>query len=310
MKEFALYSLQANILLIVSYLLYSWLLSNESTFKANRFYLLTSAFISLVVPLINIPGFFKSLLVQVNMGQVIVYKVGSYITSSQFSYSSLLAVFYIAGVCIAAIIFIKNILQISFLIFKSPAHKEKGYTRVYSKKAEGVFSFLKFMVIPSGKPCEDSEVIEHELTHIRQMHSLDVLFFELLSVLFWYNPVCYLYKSAAKENHEFLADDAVVQGKENRSEYAKRIMAYALNITPYSLPGNFIYHSFLRRRIIMLAKQPSDARRFASRYAASGMLLLVMITLTSFLKDRNIVLYSNVSACKSNLILQGQVNAA
>lgn len=293
MKEFVIYSIQANILLLASFLLYRMLLSNESSFKANRAYLIISVILSLFIPLINTPFFFKSLLVQVNLGEVIIYKVGSYISSSQFSYSKLLVILYFSGLCIAFVGFLKNLLQIASLIFKGTSQKGKGYVLVHSKKAKGIFSFLRFIIIPSEKQYTDNRIIEHELTHIRQLHSLDVLFFELVSILFWYNPVCYLFKIAIKENHEFLADDAVVKGKDSRDEYAKLITSYALDISPESLSGNFINHSFLRRRIIMLGKQSSKAKNFAIKYALTTALLLAVITLSSFFKDKNIVLYNN-----------------
>ncbi|MCH2450172.1 MAG: hypothetical protein MK198_08495 [Gracilimonas sp.] len=56
----------------------------------------------------------------------------------------------------------------------------------------------------------EPEILDHEITHIRQLHSLDVLFAESLKVIFWFNPLMYLYKHAIQLNHEFLADESVV----------------------------------------------------------------------------------------------------
>jgi len=110
MKEFAIYSLHANALLVVSYLFYRVLLSNESSFKANRIYLIVSAGLSVIIPLINIPSFFKTLLVEIHLSEVVVYKIGSAISTSVFSYSNLLAIVYVAGASIALLIFLKNTL--------------------------------------------------------------------------------------------------------------------------------------------------------------------------------------------------------
>src|SRR6185312_3496746 len=294
MKEFAIYSLHANALLVVSYLFYRVLLSNESSFKANRIYLLASAGLSVIIPLINIPSFFKTLLVEIHLSEVVVYKIGSAISTSVFSYSNLLAIVYVAGASIALFIFLKNIFQIFSLILKGNVNKKVGYIEVVSQKTDGIFSFLNFLVIPGNKPYGETEILEHELTHIRQLHSLDVLLFELLSVVFWYNPICYLYKAAIKENHEFLADEAAVRQKNNPTEYSKLIVNYALDVNYPVLTGNFINHSFLKRRIIMLSKQPSGRNSIMLKYFLTALLLIAMIGLTSFLKENNILLNNRV----------------
>jgi TonB family protein len=289
MKEFAIYSLHANALLIVSYLFYRLLLSNESSFKANRIYLIVSACLSVLIPLVNMPSFFKSLLVEIHLSEVVVYNIGSAISTSVFSYSNLLTIIYIAGAGIALLIFLKNILQIFSLILKGKVHKKEGYTEVESQKTDGIFSFLNFLVIPSNRPYGETEILEHELTHIRQFHSLDVLFFELLSVVFWYNPICYLFKASIKENHEFLADEAAVKQKNNPTEYSKLIVNYALDVDYPLLSGNFMNHSFLKRRIIMLSKQPSGTNYSRLKYGLTTLLLIATLVLTSFLKENNIL---------------------
>ena len=71
------------------------------------------------------------------------------------------------------------------------------------------------------------EVLLHEAAHVRQKHSLDVLFVELLQIVFWFNPLIHLIKKSIKLNHEFLADEAVIEQGTSTSEYQNTLLSFA-----------------------------------------------------------------------------------
>ncbi|HBY69604.1 MAG TPA: peptidase M56, partial [Flavobacteriaceae bacterium] len=77
------------------------------------------------------------------------------------------------------------------------------------------------------------EVLLHEHAHAKQMHSVDILFIELLHVLFWFNPLFIFLKRSMKLNHEFLADRAVLKQGAETSVYQKLLLAYSSHaVTP------------------------------------------------------------------------------
>jgi TonB family protein len=289
MRDFAIYSLQANALLILSYALYRLLLSNESYFRVNRVYIIASAIISLTVPLLKFQSLVNSSILKINLDEVVVYQFNSVSSTSHTLANSLLQIVYITGIVIMMALFIKNLIQITMLIIKGRAVKERGYTLIRSAKANSIFSFLTYIIVPVDKDYNENEIMVHEMTHVKQLHSLDGLFFELLSVFFWYNPICYLYKVSIKETHEFLADNAVVKDKSNLAEYAKLITSHALDIAPAYLSNNFISTSFLKRRITMLVKQPTAKGKFIARYGIACLLLVTMAAFTPLLHGRNVI---------------------
>ena len=79
------------------------------------------------------------------------------------------------------------------------------------------------------------EVILHEETHAKQKHSLDILFIELLQIVFWFQPLIWLYKTRIKLNHEFLADQAVIDNGFEPANYQNTLLSYSSNDENYTL---------------------------------------------------------------------------
>lgn len=101
----------------------------------------------------------------------------------------------------------------------------------------------------------DSKILTHELVHVKQKHTADVLFIELLLVVFWFNPVLYLYRRAIKLNHEFLADEGVVHQSEQVHEYQIILLNQASGYN-YSFASRFNYLITKKRLIMMTKKTP------------------------------------------------------
>jgi hypothetical protein len=59
----------------------------------------------------------------------------------------------------------------------------------------------------------DKELFDHELEHVRQSHTIDIILIELLKILYWFNPVHILYDRAIRINHELLADNEVLRDR-------------------------------------------------------------------------------------------------
>lgn len=100
---------------------------------------------------------------------------------------------------------------------------------------------------------EREQIIQHEVEHIRQGHSWDVLYYQLLCVFFWFNPVIHLMRSALVDTHEYLADSRVLKRTENKDSYRKLIVKIAFK--GLDLPiGNYFIRSTTLKRIMMMKK--------------------------------------------------------
>jgi len=101
------------------------------------------------------------------------------------------------------------------------------------------------------------QILDHELTHVQQMHSLDVLFVEVLRIIFWFNPVFYFYKKAIQINHEFLADESVLNKTNDPISYKNLLLESVLPSYKTDLSSSFNYN-LTKKRFLMMLKESSS----------------------------------------------------
>ena len=121
-------------------------------------------------------------------------------------------------------------------------------------------TFLNYIFINfedyNNRSIED-ELLTHELVHVKQKHSLDILFIEFLKVLFWFNPIYIFYKKAIQLNHEFLADDMIVKTYNNVPFYQNLLLQKVNGNQKIYLASNLNY-LVTKKRLIMMTKRTSQ----------------------------------------------------
>ena len=201
---------------------YFLFLEKEKMHRFSRFYLLFSIVASFIIPAIifkeevvaeNI--FVKNVapVIQNNLQPILQPSVSSISVENNFI-ASLLIACYSLVVLILLIRFIKNLYAIIKIAKANKNITTQHATLVLVKEQQVSFSFLKYIFINKDAYENndlETEVLQHELTHVTQKHSLDIIFIETLLLFAWVNPIFFLYKNAIKLNHEFLADEAVVK---------------------------------------------------------------------------------------------------
>ncbi|WP_316746506.1 TonB family protein [Pedobacter gandavensis] len=245
--SWAHYILQANIYLVIFFGFYKLFLANETYFNMNRLYLIMSGILSLAIPFLRIEWFTRQPVAQpiysgVDQLQEFVQVSVSPDAPERFSTGNLLVLVYIAGIMVFTLLFLYKLATVS---------------RLLKRKTTGnAFSFFTKKRIDPALPELDT-INRHEEIHIRQLHSLDVLFFELLSIFTWFNPIIYGYKSAVKNTHEYLADEEAAKFQGDKEQYALLLLSRAFSIAPHTLTNTFFNKSLLKKRIFMLHKQRS-----------------------------------------------------
>ena len=104
-----------------------------------------------------------------------------------------------------------------------------------------------------------NEIIKHEMAHIQQHHSLDLIILELFIVFQWFNPVIWLYKFSLKGIHEFLADDKLLSSGTNKLFYQTLLLNQLVGIQINDLTNNF-NQSLIKQRFIMMTKIKSKGK--------------------------------------------------
>lgn len=268
--SFAHYLLQVNLYLIVFYGFYKLLLDKETYFTLNRFYLVTTGILSLSIPFIRLEWLTEQRVAQQVYTTVrwdAVLQQATIVTEGQgnFNWANLFVYAYCGGILFFFSRLIFNLLLVNILIRRA--------------KEGSAFSFFGKKVIDSALP-QRAVIDIHEEAHIKQWHSLDILFFEAIGIITWFNPVIYFYKKAIKNIHEFLADEHAAEFQGDKAEYAMLILSKSFGIRPNDLTSNFFDKSLVKRRIYMLHKERSKKTAIL-KYGISIPLFAIFIVFSS-----------------------------
>jgi hypothetical protein len=118
------------------------------------------------------------------------------------------------------------------------------------------------------------ELLLHEFAHITQRHSLDIIFVELLQIMFWFNPLILLYKKAIRLNHEYLADSAVLNADIDLSGYQKLLLNFVFRNNSIYLASSFNY-SLTKKRLLMMTKNNSSKMAMLKKIAVIPLFLTI-----------------------------------
>ena len=143
--------------------------------------------------------------------------------------------------------------------------------------------------------------MHHELAHVNQKHSYDILFIELIRCLFWINPFLYFYKRAIQLNHEFLADEAVNNSFKNVYSYQVLLLEKAGMYKAINIASQFNYQ-VTKKRLMMMTKTTSASIKACKQFAILPILLVSM-----YVFGRNVVVQQKTVDQPNNIAVQDSV---
>ncbi|MCF6278723.1 MAG: M56 family metallopeptidase [Flavobacteriaceae bacterium] len=194
-----------------------------------------------------------------------------------FNYLNIL--FYI-GIAVVTILFLIKLTRIVRLIISNNVIKKENYTLILLNNQPSAFSFFKYIFIDKTlAKKEELNIIEHELVHCKQYHTADLIFFELLKILMWFNPMIYIYQKRITLLHEYISDAEVVKESDKKT-YFNNLLATTFNVENISFVNQFYKHSLIKKRIIMITKEKSQKMK-QLKYLVLVPLLASMLFYTS-----------------------------
>jgi len=124
----------------------------------------------------------------------------------------------------------------------------------------------------------EQDLFTHELAHVNQKHTIDILFIEVLKTIFWFNPLLYFYKKAIQLNHEFLADESVVATTHNVISYQQLLLQKALPPASYQLASSLNF-SVTKKRFTMMTKATNKGKALLLQLSALPVLAALVFIL-------------------------------
>ncbi len=290
------YILESGICLLVFYGIYYFLLKKETFFQLNRAFLLFTALISICLPLFHInlvtpakveakaisetefvekgiDEFLPPIVQQWHETTPEIWMPLEQVQSTPFlTFGQILWLLYAIGIVLMSFRFLQKFSKLRRIIRSAKKSRKDGYTLIKSRNLQAS-SFLGY-VFWNEKEEDNELILAHELVHIRQNHSLDVLIMECLIILLWFNPFIYWYRNSLKELHEFIADQEVT--KHNSTiEYASLLIQQ--HQKHQGSPFFNTFNSFIKKRLHMLQNQPSSNWRLMKYLIAMPILCALII---------------------------------
>lgn len=266
-------------------LVYFFFLRKETFFRLNRVYLIVSAVFSGILPLLHIPVFLDSTssnLALIASGPRVLEAVDVYggvgaNASGIFLSLPLIGLIYFSGILFFALRFTWKLGQMVLLVRSGEKRKYKGLTIVRLGFDTSAFSFFRWLFVSRDFRFgteESNHILKHEMVHIRQRHSIDVILLELVVLVQWFNPFIWYLRRAVRENHEFLADALVVNKGISPVRYKAMLIEQVTGIQ-LQVANNFNY-SLLKSRMKMISKIKSP-RWAGYKYLIGLMTMLLLV---------------------------------
>ncbi|WP_299276187.1 M56/M15 family metallopeptidase [uncultured Psychroserpens sp.] len=277
-----------------SFLVYSCFLKRQKTFQFNRVFLLATLVLCMASPLMKVELFdavpsITQISLHTDQDIPVVHENLEGVTVLEVekpSYSMTTAVWYayiLISLCFS-FRFVKNLIDI---LKRSKRHYDSfGPFKLIETDTKNASSFFNYLFVNSESLNDEHYVrsmIQHELVHYKQGHTIDVLLMEALLCLFWFNPLIWLYRRAVVQNHEFIADNYTIKSGIDLEDYAHLIINSGRmeHRVPLTSGFNFIQ---IKNRIIMLHQSKSSILK-RTLTTTTALLLFSGIFMLSSFKD-------------------------
>ena len=308
MGIFLIYILKSAVCLSLFYLFYRLLLSKETFHRFNRIALLGILFLSLLIPFIEVTTAHQTELSQtvLTVEQLLMMAEAmdpAEVTVAQpeelsISWVQVLLLFYLVGIIFFACRNLYSLSRLLLLIKSGKQERLEGGVRLIVLEREvAPFSWMRYIVISRKDLEEDGrEILIHEMAHIQNRHSIDLLVADICIFFQWFNPGIWLLKQELQNIHEYEADETVINEGIDAKDYQLLLIKKAVGTRLYSMANSF-NHSKLKKRITMMLKEKSNPW---ARLKYLYVLPLAAIAVTAFARPEISEKVEEISAVKVN----------
>lgn len=297
-------------------LVYELLLKKETFFNYNRWYLLITPVVALILPFLNIAALTEFVpqesvtainsiwLPEVFIGNTpqAMQTLPEVHLSSQNTSINWWMLIYGFGIILSFGIVLKKFLNLRKLFQFNLIKIENTYRIIEVPSSNLACTFYKTIFLGDRLlTSEKEQILAHELIHVKEKHSIDLVFFEIFKIVFWFNPLIYIYQNRIATLHEYIADANVV-ATTPKSSYYQQLLNSAFNTQNISFINQFFNHSLIKKRIVMLQK--SKSKTIAKiKYVVLLPLVIMMLTIVSCSEKEEAQIDSSNSVIIANDII-------
>ncbi|WP_225035289.1 M56 family metallopeptidase [Winogradskyella sp. SM1960] len=265
------YLFKFSVCLGIFWLVYVLFLERQNRHRFKRFYLLGALALALLIPKLTITEYVEPVVTTIETAPTFINIDPALIDTTIeepyfFDLETTLWFFYGFGVLLFTLRFVVNLFKMQRRISKNETVKHRSFIYVLLQDNLIPHSFFRYIFFNKTRYNSNhipKEVVLHEETHAKQLHSIDIVLLELLQIIFWFHPLIYILKHHVKLNHEFLADQAVLQQGSDIKTYQTILLQFSSNTQNHQL-ASAINYSSIKKRFTVMKTQTSKTRIWLS----------------------------------------------
>jgi len=258
MEAVFIYIVKSTFLMSLFYGAYYFLLRKETFFNSNRWFLLSGLIISAILPLLT-----YTQIVWIDATAPVLDNLQSNLPLIQkenieFSWNQIILAIYALGFLVFIIKLAIDFYSLNSIIKGKKIQQQADFKFIDINENIAPFSYFEYIVYNSSlyTASELENIIEHEKVHSDQNHTVDVLISRLFSIIFWFNPIVWLYKKAITQNLEFIADSEAAKKLSDKKAYQYTLLKITTHENCVAITNHF-FQSLIKKRIVMLNKNQS-----------------------------------------------------
>ncbi len=278
METLFIFLVKSSGLIGMFYLAYFVLLRKETFFNSNRWFLLAGLITSVILPLVV---FTKIVWVDPIANNFDWSKIP--VTTSVenndlvINWYLVFGIVYGFGIVVFLIKFALDFYSLSKILKGKTIQQQADFKFIDITENVAPFSYFNYIVFNSSlySATELKNILEHEKVHSSQNHTTDVLISRLFCIVFWFNPLMWLYTKAIIQNLEFIADSEATKNSSDKKAYQLTLLKITTQENCVAITNHF-YQSLIKKRIVMLNKNQSNKRN-SWKYALVFPLLVAFV---------------------------------
>lgn len=258
------YLIRSGALLTLYYLFFILFMRKTTFFRFNRILLLTGTALCMILPLADLSSLFSPVsqfVPHVTLPEVVVYADDAGPASgnnvSGRDWAKAIMIVYLTGVSLVMLWSGISLVRMYSIIRGGEQSSMEGVRVTVSDRTSTSFSFFNHIVMNREDFEGNPMIMRHEQMHVSCLHSLDIVVFEIVTVLHWFNPIVWLTRQELRQMHEYEADEAVIRNGVDAADYQMLIVKKSVGNERFQLANGF-NHIKLINRITMIQKQRSS----------------------------------------------------
>jgi TonB family protein len=288
MNSVVLYFIKSGLAMGLFYGVYRLFMEKETNYSLNRFYLVGTIILALVLPVLPLERLFMAgklaslPVIFINPGNQGIadasVSVGNASAGGWHISGFVLArILYLSGVVILVLTLFTQMLRLLFI--RRTARERYGPLRIiFVGKDIAPFSILNrvFVSHEIRRNPKITTILDHEFAHFRYLHFVDLIILEFITIFQWFNPFAWLYVRSLKEIHEYQADAAVLRSGEGTGSYQALLVNQLTGTEVFRLANGFS-KSLTKKRMIMMTKMKSKKGAWLKGLLAMPVLAVLLI---------------------------------